>query len=134
MRRLTFYQKLWIPLALALLCIASVATFGVLQNKMTGLAERERGLREVGDIATTIVSRYGELVSTGRLSPEDGKREALAALRAVRFGKDGYVVVIDPGMHSVMNPSKPETEGRFLGDYKDENGSFVYRQMISVVS
>jgi methyl-accepting chemotaxis protein len=134
MRRLTFYQKLWIPLALSLLCIAAVATFGVLQNKMTGLAERERGLREVGDIATTIVSRYGELVSTGRLSPEDGKREALAALRAVRFGKDGYVVVIDPGMHSVMNPSKPETEGRFLGDYKDENGSFVYRQMISVVS
>lgn len=31
-----------------------------------------------------------------------------------------------------MNPSKPESEGRFLGDYHDEKGDFVYRQMTTV--
>ncbi|MGF6870654.1 hypothetical protein [Paraburkholderia sp. MM5477-R1] len=36
--------------------------------------------------------------------------EALAALRAMRFGRAGYVVVIDPGKHAGMNPLKPETE------------------------
>jgi methyl-accepting chemotaxis protein len=90
MRRLTFYQKLWIPLALSLLCVTAVATFGVLQNKMTGLAERERGLREVGDIATTIVSRYGNLVATGRLSPEVGS--ARRWRRFVRFGSARTVI------------------------------------------
>ncbi|SKD06359.1 methyl-accepting chemotaxis sensory transducer with Cache sensor [Paraburkholderia hospita] len=131
-RRLSFYQRLWIPLGFSLLCLLAVATFGVVQNRMSGLAERERGLREAGEIARSIVLRYAKLVETGKMSPTDAKLEALTVLRTVRFGEDGYIVVIDSGMHSIMNPSKPETEGRFLGDYQDEKGKFVYREMVSI--
>ncbi|SDC46487.1 methyl-accepting chemotaxis protein [Paraburkholderia lycopersici] len=134
MRRITFFQRLWIPLAISLVCIAAIAAFGVFQDKRDGIAERERTLREIADIAGTTVSRYQQLVASGQLRPEDGKREALAALRAMRFGSDGYVVVIDPEMHAVMNPSKPETEGKFLGDYTDAKGAYVYRQMTAVAN
>lgn len=99
-----------------------------------GIAERERALHEIADIAETTVLRYQQQVASGQLTPEGGKREALAALRAMRFGKGGYVVFIDPGMHAVMNPSKPETEGKFLGDYTDAKGAYVYRQMTAVAN
>lgn len=86
MRRLTFYQKLWIPLAISLLCIAAIAVFGVFQATRDGIAERERALHEIADIAETTVLRYQQQVASGQLTPEGGKREALAALRAMRFG------------------------------------------------
>lgn len=132
MKPLTFYQKLWVPLLISLLCIAVIVVFGAFQIRWNGTAERERALRQIADIAATTVARYEHLVSSGQLSPEKGKLEALAALRTMRFGKDGYIVVIDSGMHSVMNPSEPETEGKFLGDYKDERGTYVYRQMTEI--
>ena len=130
MKRLTFLQKLWIPLILSLLCIAAVATFGALQNRKTSLVERERGLRHAAEMAESIAARYGQLATSGKLSPDEAKQEALATLRSMHFGKDGYVVVIDPGMHAVMNPSKPEAEGKYMGDYRDEKGTYVYRQMV----
>lgn len=51
-----------------------------------GIAERERALHEIADIAETTVLRYQQQVASGQLTPEGGKREALAALRAMRFG------------------------------------------------
>ena len=132
MRRLSFYQRLWIPLGFSLLCLFAVAMFGTVENRMSDLAERDRGLSEADDIARSIVLRYAKLVESGKMSSEDAKLEALTVLRTVCFGKDGYIVVIDSGMHSIMNPSKPETEGKFLGNYQDEKGKFVYREMISI--
>lgn len=50
----------------------------------------------------------------------------------LKFGTDGYVAVVDSGMHSVMNPSKLDTEGKYLGDYRDEKGNYVYRRIASI--
>jgi hypothetical protein len=79
-----------------------------------------------------LVPRYQQLVGSGRLSPEDGKHEARAALRAMRFGGDGRVVVIDPAKPPGANPSKPETEGKFLGDYSSAKGTYAYRQITAI--
>ncbi|MGF6300640.1 hypothetical protein OKW42_003970 [Paraburkholderia sp. WC7.3d] len=56
-------------------------------------------------------------------SPIDLICEALVARGVMRFGGDGYVVVIDLGKHAGVNPSKQETEGNFFGDYTGAKGA-----------
>lgn len=123
---------MWIPLVLSLVCLVAVATFAVFQNRASSLREREFTLSEAADFATSITQHYADLAGKGAMAPADAKAAALTQLREVRFGKDGYIAVIDPGMHSVVNPSKPETEGRYLGDYKDDNAHYIYREMVAI--
>ncbi len=132
MRRLGFRQQMWIPFVLSLVCLAAVATFGVVQNRASSLHERELTLSQAADFATGITQHYVDLATRGVMTAAEARAAALAELRGIRFGKDGYVAVIDPGMHSVVNPSKPETEGKYLGDYQDENGHYIYREMVTV--
>ncbi|MFM0704379.1 methyl-accepting chemotaxis protein [Paraburkholderia sediminicola] len=132
MRRLTFQQQVWIPLCLALASLVVVSGFGLMQVRSTSLAERERSLRYAGDMAMSIVRRYAALADSGTITVAQAKREALSQLRALRFGEDGYVAVVNSEMFSIMNPAKPETEGKYLGDYRDADGNYVYRAMAAV--
>ena len=80
----------------------------------------------------SITRRYAALAADGTLSTPDAKKQALAQLRAIRYGADGYVSIVDSDCHAVMNPSKPETEGKYFGDYQDSNGKYVYRAMAAI--
>jgi methyl-accepting chemotaxis protein len=132
MKRLTFQQQLWIPLALSLVCLISVAGFGAYQTREVRLEERQHSLKDAGDIAMSITRRYAALAADGTLSTPEAKKQALAQLRAIRYGTDGYVSIVDSDCHSVMNPSKPQTEGKYFGDYQDSNGKYVYRAMAEI--
>jgi methyl-accepting chemotaxis protein len=131
---LTFQQQVWIPLALALASLVVVSGFGLMQVRSASLAERERSLRYAGDMAMSIVRRYAALADSGTITVAQAKREALSQLRALRFGEDGYVAVVNSEMFSIMNPAKPETEGKYLGDYRDADGNYVYRAMAAVAT
>lgn len=132
MKRLTFQQQLWIPLALSLICLISVAGFGAYQTREVRLEERQHSLKDAGDIAMSITRRYAALAVDGTLSTPEAKKQALAQLRAIRYGTDGYVSIVDSYCHAVMNPSKPETEGKYFGDYQDSDGKYVYRAMAEI--
>ena len=132
MRILTFKQRLWIPLGLSLLCLVCVAGFGAWQAYQARLQERERSLKDAGDIAMQITLRYAALADKGVLPLAEAKKQALAELRIIRYGQDGYISIVDSASHAVMNPSKPETEGKYFGDYRDANGKYVYRAMAAI--
>jgi diguanylate cyclase (GGDEF)-like protein/PAS domain S-box-containing protein len=44
------------------------------------------------------------------------QREAMARLRALRFGRSGYIGVLDNDGRLLLSPSDPELEGRHLND------------------
>ena len=47
----------------------------------------------------------------------------------MRFGKDGYLLVISSEPKIVMHPFKPELDGRNVADFKDPQGSYLFRDM-----
>jgi methyl-accepting chemotaxis protein len=132
MKSLSFRQKLWIPLVLSLICVVGIAGFGAYQTREARIEERERALRDAGEIALSIARQYAELAANGTMPEQEAKKQTLATLRALRYGADGYVAVVDTDAHSVMNPFKPETEGKYLGDFQDANGTYVYRKITAV--
>jgi methyl-accepting chemotaxis protein len=126
MNKLSFQQKLWVPLLCSLLCITAIFLFETIQTRNVRMDERQNDLRSLDDLALNIVKQYGDKAAAGTLSKEDAQKQAMDLIRGLRYAKDGYFT-ISSGTKSLMHPIKPENNGKDLVDLKDPKGTYVYR-------
>ncbi|SHM98177.1 methyl-accepting chemotaxis sensory transducer with Cache sensor [Duganella sacchari] len=126
MNKLSFQQKLWVPLLCSLLCITAIFLFETIQTRNVRMEERQNDLRSLDDLALNIVKQYGDKAAAGTLSKEDAQKQAMDLIRGLRYAKDGYFT-ISSGTKSLMHPIKPENNGKDLVDLKDPKGTYVYR-------
>jgi diguanylate cyclase (GGDEF)-like protein/PAS domain S-box-containing protein len=73
---------------------------------------------------------YDWLIGTGDYTyewEELQKREALARLRAIRFGDTGQIGLLDRDGRSLLSPSNPTLEGKSLGDMPERERATLTR-------
>jgi methyl-accepting chemotaxis protein len=100
-------------------------TINVLQNRTLRMEERKVQLSNAGEIARSVAKEFGALAASGAMPEAEAKKQALARIKALRYGKSGYFNIIDS--HTVlMHPIKPELIGTNVADMKDPNGTPVY--------
>ena len=128
MDKLTFQQKLWVPLICSLICITAIFIFGAMQVRNIRIEERQNDLRDVAEVALSVFKLYGEKAQSGALSKEEAQNQAKAVIKAMRYGKDGYIN-INAGTVNIMHPIKPESDGKDLADLQDPKGNYVYREI-----
>ena len=133
MKKLTFQQKLWIPLLCSLVCIGGISLYDGLQTKQLRVDERMRDLSNIDDSALSIVKQYGDMAQSGALTIDAAKQQAIARIKGLRYGKDGYVTIISDSGMAVMNPFKPESDGKNVLDFQDPKGNYMYHDMIAAV-
>ena len=133
MNKLSFQQKLWVPLICSLLCITLIFVLETIQTRNVRLEERKNDLRNVDDMALNIVKQFGDKAAAGTLSKEEAQKQAMDVIRALRYAKDGYFT-ISSGTLSVMHPIKPENNGKDLADLKDPKGTYVYRAIAATAA
>jgi methyl-accepting chemotaxis protein len=126
MNKLSFQQKLWVPLICSLLCITAIFLFETIQTRNVRVEERRSDLRNVDDMALNIVKQFGDKAASGALSQPEAQKQAMAIIKDLRYAKDGYFT-ISSGTLSVMHPIKPENNNKDLADLKDPKGTYVYR-------
>jgi methyl-accepting chemotaxis protein len=126
MNKLSFQQKLWVPLVCSLLCITAIFLFETIQTRNVRIEERSSDLRNVDDMALNIVKQFGDKAAAGTLSKEDAQKQAMDTIKNLRYAKDGYFT-ISSGTMSLMHPIKPENNNKDLVDLKDPKGTYVYR-------
>jgi methyl-accepting chemotaxis protein len=131
MNKLTFQQKLWIPLLCSLLCISGISLYDALQTKQLRIDERMRDLANIDDTALSIVKQYGDMAQSGALTADAAKQQAIARIKNLRYGKDGYVTIITDAGVAVMNPFKPESDGKNVYDFQDPKGNYMYHDMVA---
>jgi methyl-accepting chemotaxis protein len=131
MKKLTFQQKLWAPLICSLFCIIGVFLFDAIQTRNMRMEERSNDLANVNDVALSVVKQYGELAQAGTLTKEVAQQQAMAMVKNLRYGKDGYISITSMDGIALMNPFKPENDGKNLYDFKDANGTYLYHDIIA---
>jgi methyl-accepting chemotaxis protein len=122
---LTFRQKLFLPLCLSWLCLLAVMSYNVFHTRTMRLDERKAQLIAVSDMAVSIAKEYGELSASGKLAVDEAKKQALARIKALRYGTSGYFTAID-SQSVLMHPIKSELIGTAVAAFKDPNGTQVY--------
>jgi methyl-accepting chemotaxis protein len=127
---LSFRQKLFLPLLLSLLCLLAVFVIDSLHNRQVRLEERETQLSNAGQMAASIAREYGALAASHVLTDEEAKKQALARIKALRYGETGYLVVFD-GEQVLMHPIKADLVGSKISATRDPEGRQVYLDAIA---
>jgi methyl-accepting chemotaxis protein len=128
MNKLSFQQKLWVPLICSLLCITAIFLYQTIQMRSVRIEERSNELRHIDDAGLSIVKQFGDKAAAGTMPKEEAQKQAMALIKGLRYGKDGYIT-ITTGTVSLMNPFKAENDGKDMADFKDPNGTYLYRDI-----
>ena len=131
--KLTFRQKLFLPLILAWLCLLTVFVVSALQNRALRLEERKTQLANAAQMAGTLAEEYRAMAQRGELTESEAKTQALARIRSLRFGQTGYLTVFDD-TKVLMHPIKPEQVGVLIAGGKDVDGRPIYLDSIAAAT
>ena len=133
MHRLSFSQKLWLPLLVSLIALLVVSVSAAWLSRQTRIEERKNDLVNVAHIGLSAsLTEYAALARSGTLSEAAGPPAGARALRDIRYGEDGYFLVINSKPRMVMHPIKPAMNGKDLSGRADADGRHHYVTFASV--
>jgi len=130
---LTIARKLGLLTLITGLGILAVTAAFLLSERRLIEEERGRTVRQSVEVASGVVARYQELAASGKLPEAQARREALEALRSLRYDGQEYFFVIDTGLHMLMHPTSPKLEGQDVGSKTDPNGLRLFVAMADTV-
>ncbi|RKT20878.1 methyl-accepting chemotaxis sensory transducer with Cache sensor [Paraburkholderia sp. RAU2J] len=131
MYRFSFSQKLWLPLVVSLIALLVVSVSAAWLSRQTRIEERKNDLVNVAHVGLSIVTEYALLAKSGALSEADARRQALERLQHIRYGEDGYFLVIDSKPRMIMHAMKPALDGKDLSGTTDVDGRHHYVEFAS---
>jgi len=129
MRRFTFRQKLWLPLVASLACLCAVSVYDALQARDLRLAERKADLANIVAVARSIVEGLAAEARAGRITEDEARARARAALMTIRYGDDGYVALVGMDGRALQNPMRPQDDGKDMNAFRSPDGVYVYHDI-----
>ena len=111
-------------LSLILLC-----ALNAISTKHSLMRNRENALAEQVQSATSVVRFYVKQAQSGALPAEDAKKLAIASVRAIRYGTNGYLAILDSKMFQVLNSVRPDTENK-INDFVDSTGKHFTGEIV----
>lgn len=92
MSRIGIAARLNLLVGLSLLVLAVAMIYALRTSGSQLLEERRALLQTVDEVALSIVTQKFKLVESGALSDRDARAAALAELKEIRYGDNGYVL------------------------------------------
>ena len=132
MNKLTFQQKLWAPLICSLFCIAFIFTYYSVQSRTLRLEERKLDMINLDNASLNVVKHFGDLAAAGSMPLAQAQQQAMSVVKSMRYAKDGYISISNLDSVVVMHPTKPENDGKNMTDFKDANGTYLYREISAI--
>jgi methyl-accepting chemotaxis protein len=108
-----------ISIALLLTALFCAAIFGYLLPNMEHEMRRSRkdNLQSVVQLSLSLLTEYEAKAARGELSTEEAKNQAVARIKALRYGQGDYVWINDaslPYPTMIMHPTVPSLDGKIL--------------------
>ncbi len=126
LREIKIAHRLWLVFCVAMLVIAGLIAYNALNVKDTLLAEKKLKTRHVVETAYGLLRHWHDRARSGAVDEESAKREAVAAIRNLRYGGEEYFWIHDLGSpvpNMVMHPTVPSLDGRQLDDEKFDSAT-----------
>ncbi|WP_207459411.1 cache domain-containing protein [Azospirillum sp. SYSU D00513] len=132
LNRITIRARLGGIVVLTLLGLAGMAASELYEVRATILAEREKALRDVIDIAEGVLARYEAEANAGRLPREQAQKLAMETIGAMRYSGGEYLWINDFDHKILLHPVKPELVGKTMADFQDPAGTYMFREFVRV--
>ncbi|MBC3950507.1 methyl-accepting chemotaxis protein [Pseudomonas folii] len=132
MRSLSISRRLWLILVVSVLMLF-ILTAAMLKQVHTDLyAAKAEKTMHVVQSASGILEYYQGLEAAGTLTRDVAQKQALDAIRGMRYNKDDYFWINDMRPVMIMHPMNAKLVGQDLSAIKDPDGFAVFNEMVAV--
>ncbi|MFM0643815.1 methyl-accepting chemotaxis protein [Paraburkholderia bryophila] len=128
---MTLNKKLASMIAVLWIGLILIGGFGAWQNRASMISDRRDQLTSLIDQANHIVNRYYTMAQQHTITEDEAKKQALDALGAMRYGKDGYISVNDSQPVMLMHPIKTELNGKNMAQFTDPAGNHLFVDIVN---
>ncbi|WP_298434636.1 cache domain-containing protein [Geobacter sp.] len=133
LKNLKVRKKLWMIILSALAGIAVLVSMSLLFLRQDMMREKELKTRHLVETAHTLLGHFQKLAAEGKLSEQEAKAAAIAAIKGLRYEEKEYFWINDMQPTMVMHPYKPELDGKNLSDFKDPQGKKLFVEFVDTV-
>lgn len=124
---------------LLLLGLAGVAGMAALtglsawSERQNLLEDRYNSTRAQVETAHGLLVHYHALAQQGAMNSDQAKEAARTAIKNLRYNGKEYFWINDMTPVMVMHPTKPELDGKALGEIKDPDGKKLFIEFVDTV-
>ncbi|MBY0431518.1 MAG: methyl-accepting chemotaxis protein, partial [Rhodospirillales bacterium] len=126
-------QKVRLIVATAVLglVVMVAGTLYVLKDDL--IADRQVKTRHLVESAHSLIGHYQDLESQGKLGREEAQKQALDAVRALRYEKSEYFWINTMSHIMVMHPFSTKLVGTDVAPMQDKQGKNFFIEMVDTV-
>ena len=117
---------------LCIICVAVVLIWVYFRTETMVYRYKQADLKNVTEVAFSLLGDYEKRVKSGELTPEDAKKGAALRIKDLRYSGQEYFWINDFGPTMIMHPFKPELDGKDLRDFADPNGKHLFVEFAKV--
>lgn len=132
LRSVSISRRLWLILIVA---VVMLLTLGVLMLKQIHddlYHAKAQKTQHVVQTASGLLTYYQGLEAAGTLTRDAAQKQALTAIRGLRYDQSDYFWINDLTPVMVMHPTNPKLEGQNLSAIRDPDGFAVFNEMVAI--
>ncbi|GLZ86825.1 methyl-accepting chemotaxis protein [Metapseudomonas resinovorans] len=132
LRNLPISRRLWLILIVAVFMLVTLGVL-MLQQIYDDLYQgKEQKTRHVVETAVGVLQYYQAQEAAGTLPREEAQKQAMQAVRVLRYDRGDYFWINDLTPRMIMHPANAKLEGQDLSGYKDPDGKPLFNEMVRV--
>lgn len=132
-QRISVGMRIWLMIGITIFLVF-VRGFVYLNDlKNTLIEERRISTQQQVQTVYGVIAEFHNLVLSGALSEPNAQAAALVTIKNLRYGQDGYFWISDHDANIVVEPLKPELDGKNLREFKDSQGKNPFSEIAELV-
>ncbi|WP_020407891.1 methyl-accepting chemotaxis protein [Hahella ganghwensis] len=132
-RKISITNRFNLIFGLVIISMLVMIWMARLNTADTLMAGKQHTTRSVVDTSIGVIEYYYSKSQDGSLTESEAKKQALEAVRKIRYDGQEYLWINDYQHVMLMHPIKPQLEGKNLFSLKDPNGVQLFRDFVAVV-
>ena len=132
LRSVSISRRLWLILVVAIVMLFTLGAFMLKQIHTDLYQAKVQKTQHVVQTASGVLSYYHGLETAGTLTREAAQKQALSAVRGLRYDQSDYFWINDLTPIMVMHPTNPKLEGQNLSAIRDPNGYALFNEMVAI--
>ncbi|AZD08389.1 Methyl-accepting chemotaxis sensor/transducer protein [Pseudomonas chlororaphis] len=132
LRRMSISRRLWLILIVAVLMLMTLGMLMLKQIHDDLYQAKAQKTQHVVQTANGVLAYFQGLESAGSLDRATAQKQALSAIRNLRYDHSDYFWINDLAPVMVMHPTNPKLDGQNLAAIRDPDGFAVFNEMVAI--
>ncbi|MFL1527714.1 methyl-accepting chemotaxis protein [Pseudomonas sp. O230] len=132
LRNMSISRRLWLILIVAVMMLLTLGVLMLKQIHEDLYHAKAQKTQHVVQTASGILTYYHGLETAGTLTREAAQKQALTAVRGLRYDQNDYFWINDLTPVMIMHPANLKLDGQNLSAIRDPDGFALFNEMVAL--